>query len=174
MNTDRLLGKMLPYLVLLVMALIALYLYSIGSSATLDMFMVAAGVGLGLASSYVIYHSISNERQVDFFEGEKVILRSTDPKSYVVLTSANDQEAPLKPVKSTIYLTNLGLLFEPPDSGRVIVFIALDTITEVAPYKNAIRIRYMDPVLSSAEVLIYVDNRDAWVQTIQGMLSGNI
>jgi hypothetical protein len=88
-----------------------------------------------------------------------------------VVSSIGDEDFPFEPHRANIYLTNIGLLAESPGVGEAIVYVPLDKITEFAPYQNGIRIRYVDINIQFAEVVVYVEDRNAWIQTLANVLN---
>jgi hypothetical protein len=163
--------KLLPYVIILVLGSLAVFVYLTGRSLTLDVITVVIGVAGGVIAAYFLNFRLSQEKKLEFHEGEEVILQSTDTKSHVVILSIGDEDFPFEPIKANIYLTNIGILAEPPDSGEVVVYVPLDKITEFAPHQNGIRIRYVDVNIQFAEVLLYVDDRDTWIQTLANQLN---
>ena len=170
MDADTVIEKLLPYVVIVVVGSIAAAIYFLGSSLTIDAMIVLAGIAGGFLVSYFIYLSLSQEKTLEFAEGEEVILASTDPKTHVVLMSVGEHDFPLEPVKANIYLTNLGIICEPKGTGETAVFVPIEKITEFSPHQNGLRLRYVDVNIQYAEIVVYVDDRENWIQTIASMI----
>jgi hypothetical protein len=168
---DVLMGTLLPYLVMLIVGIFILYVYYMGSSLTLNLVMEFIGIIAGAVSVYYIYQSLGQEKNIQFFEGERLLLKSTTPNTYVVVTSLGDKDVPLNPIKSNIYLTNIGIIAEPPGTGEYAVYIPLDMITDYSMKQNGIRIRYHDTYHRFIEAMIFVDDKDAWIRSLSSMLS---
>jgi hypothetical protein len=160
---DKLTGFLLPYVAMTVVAVMALYVYFQGPSVGFGVFMEAAGIAGGILVVYFMYVKIGQEKTLQFFDGEEMLLKSTGNKTYLVITSVGDRDIPLEPIRANLYLTTLGITAERPDAGEAAVFIPLDGMKEYAAYQRGIRIRYVDPRYSWAEAMIYVDDRDAWM-----------
>jgi hypothetical protein len=163
--------RLIPYVILVVLGGVAVYVYLEGGSLTLDAITVLTGVAGGAVAAYFIYKSLEQEKALEFHGEEEVILESKSSKSYVVVVSIGEQDFPFEPLRVNIYLTNIGILCEPPGSGESEVFIPLDKITEFAPHQNGIRVRYVDINIQYAEVLLYVDDKNRWIQTLASTLN---
>ena len=165
------LDRFVPYIVILVLGAIGVYVYFMGRSLTLDVVTVLIGIAGGVIAAYFIHQSLEQERTLEFLGGEEVMLESKGHKSYVNILSIGDQDFPSEPISANIYLTNIGILCEPPGAGESDVYIPLDKITEFAPHQNGIRIRYIDVNIQFVEVLLYVDDRNKWIQTLATTLN---
>ena len=163
--------KLIPYLLMLVLGAVGVYTYLNGRSMTLDTLTVLVGTAGGAVAAYFIYKSLEQEKTLELHPDERVILESKSPNSYVVVTSIGEQDFPFEPVRANIYLTSIGILCEPPGSGESDVYIPLDKITEFAPHQNGIRVRYVDVNIQFTEVILFVDDRDKWIQTIASTLN---
>jgi hypothetical protein len=163
---DRLTNFLLPYVAMTVVGVMAVYIYFRGSSVGFDVIMEAAGIALGILAVYFMYIKMGQEKSLQFFDGEDVLLKSSGEKTYLVIPSVGDADIPLEPIKANLYLTNLGIIAEKHDAGEATVFISLDGVKEYAAYQRGIRIRYVDPRYSFAEAMLYVDDRDAWIQKL--------
>ncbi len=171
MQAQEVLDRMLPYMVLGILAGFVGLIYFMGSSLALEAIVVSGGVAGGSVMGYYIYKSLGQEKSLEFAEGEEVIMSSTSPGSYAVLLSVSDQDFPFDPVKANIYFTNLGIIAEPKGSGEVGIYVPLEQVTEFSAQDNGVRIRYLDVNLHTAEVLFYVENRDLWLQTLADTLN---
>lgn len=171
MDWDRLVGRILPYVVIGVLGSVAVFIYFGGHSLAIDAIAVGLGLAGGAVTAYFIYHSLEQERNIGFMDGEEVILRSMGPKTHVVLLSIGEQDYPFEPVRASIYLTNIGILAEAQGSGETTVYIPFDKMTEFGPDQNGIRIRYVNINAVFAEALIFVEDRDDWIQTMAKMLN---
>ena len=166
-RADKTFGRMLPAAVAL--AVVAFGLVSYFGFARLGWDVIVEGVGivLGLVAVLAIYESLEQERNIQFFEGENVILKSDTAKTYAVVATIGDHSVPLSPFKATIYLTNLGVLAEPTGSGEAAIFMPIDRITEFVPFREGIRVRYVDVKHMFVEVVIFVEDRGMWMQALE-------
>jgi|GEM_PF-6786314 len=145
----------------------------VGPRFGIDLLLFAVAIISAFIGAYFIYIHIDQERNIQFFEGEDVVLTSTSDNNYADPLSFGDQDIPLEPIKANIYLTNVGILAERKGSGEAAVFIPHDMIREYSPYQNGIRIRYVDENMIFNEVLIIVDHREIWLQTMAGLVIEN-
>jgi hypothetical protein len=162
-NLDFLMSHLLPYIVILAIGGVAAYAYFYGGPKFGSM-LEMVGIALGIASVLFIYRQIDQEKSLQFFEGESVILKSESGKSFAMLTAIGDQDLPLEPIRANIYMTNLGILAEKPGTGEATLFIPVDRITDFSPHQQGIRIRFADVGHPYAEAMIFVDDRNAWMQ----------
>jgi hypothetical protein len=172
-HADKWVSFLLPYVVMAVVVVMGLYIYFQGASAGFDVIMEAAGIAGGALAVYLMYTKMGQEKNLQFFDGEEIILKSSGDKTYLVITSVGDTDIPLEPIKATIYMTTLGIIAERPDAGEASVFIPIDGIKEYAAYQRGIRIRYVDPRYSFAEAMLYVEDRNAWMQKLNDAFRGN-
>jgi len=170
-DMDHLMRLFLPYFVIFTAAAFILFVYYSGPSMTLDVIMSVVGVVAGVVVVYFIYRSLEQEKSLQFFEGEKVILTSTSPRTYAVITALGDKDISLQPIRANVYLTNMGIIAERPGTGEAALFIALDMINDFGPDGKGIRIRYADPQHPFAEAMIFVEERDRWLQTLATRLN---
>jgi hypothetical protein len=163
-------SKVIPYLVILGGAVFFAIVWVSGASLGITVFMQGVGVMIGLVTVFFMYRSLSQERQLQLFDGEQQVLQSEGAKTYAVVTALGDRDVAFSPVRSTIHLTNLGIVVESGASGETALFVPIDKITEFAAYQGGIRIRFLDVKHAMIEVMVYVEDRDLWMKTITDML----
>jgi len=169
MNTKGVPLKVVSYLTA-VIVLSILFLLSYFSYATFfDIILLIIGLGLGAFASYILFHSFTQERTIKFFPGEQLILKSSGPGSYVVMKHVDEKAYPPEPLKSDLYLTNMGIIAEAPDTGRSILFIPHDKVLDYAPYETGILIHYLGLNNQFSEARIYIEDRSAWINAIYAL-----
>lgn len=132
----------------------------------IDVLMLAFAVISALAGAYLFFKYIDQERHIQFLEGEKPILASTGDRTYIAQLSIGDQDTAFEPIPSRLYLTNLGILAQHKASGEAALFIAHDMIVDYSHFQNGIRIRFTEPNMMFNEILLIVDDLNAWMQMI--------
>ncbi|MFH0862954.1 MAG: hypothetical protein V1875_08000 [Candidatus Altiarchaeota archaeon] len=167
---DRLVSGALGYAALGSLVVLVALLYFAGSSLSVQLITMAVGVFGGLIGVYFLNRSFDQEKNLQFFEGEKIILESKTPGTYAVVAKLSDRDIPFEPIRSNIYLTNLGILAERQGTGEAALFIPLDMITDVSPSREGIRVGAVDPRNQNMEVVLYLENRDAWLREISGQI----
>jgi hypothetical protein len=70
------------------------------------------------------------------------------------------------PVKVDLYLTNLGIIGEIPDTGKLSFYISHDSILEYSPHEAGILIGYLDANSQFSESIIFVEDRNAWINSM--------
>jgi len=160
---DRMVGGILSYMVVAALVAVVIVFYFLGSSSTIDVLMEVIGVAAGVVTVHFLWRSLNQERVLAFFDGEEVRLKSEGRRTYVVVTSVGDKDVSLQPLNATLYLTNIGVVAEKPGSGEVILFIPLDRISDFGPNQGGIKVRFVDARHQYSEALLFVDDRDAWV-----------
>jgi hypothetical protein len=168
---DKIVGWTLTNALIAALAIFVIVLFFMGSNITVQFLVMGLSVIGGIAGAHFIYRSLEQEKRIQFFEGEQVLLESKSPSTYVVVVSLGDQDVPLEPFSANVYLTNLGILAERRNMGEMGLFIPLDMITNYAPHKNGIRIRTQDPRHGYMEALVFVDERDRWMSGIQEQIN---
>jgi len=171
MDLDRVTAKVMPYLAIFALLVLVVSLFLLGGSEISKLLIPLFGVSAGVVASYYIYLHLEQEKKVDFMEGEDVLLESTSSRSYVVYKSVGEQDLPFEPVRVNTYLTNLGILCEPPGSGESVIYVPLDKITEFRPHNNGLLVRYVDVNFQYAEVLLYVGDVDKWMRELNSQLN---
>jgi hypothetical protein len=171
---DGAVSKLLPYAVIAAVSFLVFIIWAQGVSALMSVFVEGAGVAGGVVAGYFIYLSLSQEKNIQFFEGERLILRDATGRAYVVLSAVGDKDVPFQPIRSTMYLTNLGIVAEAFGSGEVAAFVPLDMITEFSHYQGGIRVRYRDPKHAFLEVFLYVEDKTAWLQALNDALNQRV
>jgi len=171
-DIDRLMGSNVAYLVVFFLAVVVVYAYATNAFVRLDVALELVGIIAGIGAVFVIYKNIDQEKNIQFFQGEKVILESKTPKTYAMLAALGDVDLPPEPIRANIYLTNMGVLAERPGTGEAAIFIPLDRITDFGPEQAGIRIRYVDVRYPFAEALIFVDDRNRWMQELFDVING--
>jgi len=170
-TASRVYKRMQPYFLILAVAIFILIISLLGSSYSVDFIMVAVGVAAGLISSYYLYRSMSQEKNIQLYEGETLILKSETPNTYFIMISIGDRDVPAEPIRSVIHLTSLGILAEPPGSGEVALFIPLDRIKDFRVQGSGLQVRYLDINNTFTEVSFFVDKLDVWVQTLANIFN---
>jgi hypothetical protein len=163
---DKMVSGAMTYVVIAALAILVIILYLTGSSLSMKLITAAIGITGGLFGAYFINKSLDQEKNVQFFQGEQIILESKTPKTYAAISALGDQEVPLEAIKANIYLTNLGVLAERQGSGEATLFVPLDLMTDIAPYHQGLRIRAQDPRNQSIEVILYIEDRERWIREI--------
>jgi len=171
MNKDALFQRLIPWVIMCaVAALVAFYLYA-GPTMYLDWIFLLMGVLAAIVSVYLLTQRMGQERKMQFYDGEQVLLTSHDSRSFALVTSIGENNVNQTPINATIYLTNMGIIAEPPGTGEIALFIPLDTIHDFTGSQNGIRVRFTDVKHGYTEVLLYVDNRDQWLTTLNGIFN---
>jgi hypothetical protein len=156
---DRLMGLT----VLAVMVGLVGFIYLFGGVLGLDVIAVVVGIAGGLISVVALYGYFNQEKTLYFPEDEKVLLKSSGGGTHVVFVNIGEQYFPLNPIRADLYLTNIGVLAEPPGSGESILYIPHHRITDLVPYmENGLKVRYFDVNDQFSEVVLYLENRDRW------------
>ncbi len=158
-------------LILVVLAFVIFYSTLSASGFNIDILLVGIAVLAGLASTYFIYHSLQQEKKMQFFPEEQLIIASTSERTFATLLRVGDRTFPLDPIHANIYLTNIGISCEPKGSGEVAIFIPLDLISDFGLYQAGIMIRYADPQSPVNETYLLVDDKEHWMQTLYSILS---
>ncbi|MBU0762398.1 MAG: hypothetical protein KKD39_05180 [Candidatus Altiarchaeota archaeon] len=140
---------------------------------SLHTIMLVLSFVLAFVVSYFMLKSFGQERHVQFYAGEEIILKSISDKTYAALVSMGDQDVNIVPVHSNIYLTNMGLVVEPKGSGEIALFVPRDMIRDFRPHQNGISVRYIDIKGVYTEVLLIVDDRQAFLEEIVKLTTGN-
>jgi len=159
---------------LVIIVLSILMMFSLFSSVTfVDIILVVIGLGIGLFAAYVMFHQFSQERAIQFFPGENLILESRGPRSYVVIQYLGNVAFKEEYVKADIYLTNLGTMAEIPGTAKPVLFIPHDTVIEYQPHDSGIIMHYLDHNNQLCEARIYVEDRNAWMNALFSMYAGS-
>ncbi|MFH1402810.1 MAG: hypothetical protein ABIH11_00900 [Candidatus Altiarchaeota archaeon] len=164
MNLNFMSGRFSGVIMLALLACLVFFIYVFGSALDMGVIALIVGAFAGVLSIFGLYNYFNQEKKLYFPEQEKVLLTSSGNSSYVVFVSIGEQDFPLNPIRSDIYLTNIGVLAEPPSSGESILYIPHYRITELVPYRdNGITLRYFDVNDQFAEVILYLQDRNQWV-----------
>ena len=165
MNFQGIIDKVANFIVFGAILGFLAIIYLFGSVMGLSTIAVLLGtVGL--------YYNYNQERSLFLPEGEEIIFKSTG-NSHLLFVSIGEQDFPMRPVRVDLYLTNIGVLAEPPNSGETILYVPHYRISEFIPYKdNGLRIRYFDINDQFAEVQIFLKDRDAWADKHLKILAG--
>ena len=148
-----------------------LLLYYFSSLTFFSVMVLIVGVVLGVFASYILFHSFTQEKTIKFFPGESLILKSSGPGSYVTIKHIGDKTFEDDPLKADLYLTTMGIIAERPDSGTAILYIPHDRVLEYTSYESGIMIRYMDVNYQFSESIIFVDNRNGWINAMGSLYS---
>lgn len=144
-------------------------------SINLEFFLILTSVLLAVAASYFMLKYLDQERNLQLFDGETVLLTSNSPATYAVIMSVGDQDTHLSPIRSNIFLTNFGIVVEPKNMpGEIALFVPYDMIRQSRRHQNGLVVRYMDVKGMFIEALFIVDGRQMWLDKIAAMTSGNI
>lgn len=160
------------YMLVIIVFSIILMISLFSSITFVDIILVILGLGMGLFAAYILFHQFNQERSIHFFPGENMILKSTGPKSYVVIKNLGEHVFQEEHIKADIYLTNLGIIAEIPDTAKPLLFIPHDTVIEYQPHESGIIMHYLDHNNQLCESMIYVEDRNAWLNTLYSMYSG--
>ena len=164
---------------LLAVILPLVYIYSKegrldGIKATLIIGGVIGGIILSVA---IYYHSFQKEEHMSLYPGEEVILQRKYPNKSLVIPQDIDAINKMKesPIEVNLYLTNLGVMAEPPGTGEPILHIAINSIQEMQTINRVlikyIRVRYIDIDNRVSEVLLYLgEDTDRWAERIGKMM----
>jgi len=156
--------------ILVVVAICFVLLISYFSSLTfINVLLLIIGTVLGVVASYSLMHSFEHEKTIKFFPGEELILKSSGNGSYVLFKHIGDKVFEYDPMKADIYLTNMGIIAEIPESGQMMLYIPHDRVIEYVTYEAGILVRYLDTANQFAESVIYVEDRSAWINSMQTM-----
>jgi len=143
---------------------------------------IIIGTCIGIVGSYVMYQSfVQRDRSMTFAPDEEVILQRRYPhKSVIIPQIIGHGDSPHNsPTNVNLYLTNIGVVAEPPGSGEPILYIAFSDMQEMQTVNRMllkyIRVRYIDIYGMAVEVLLYVGNEtDVWAEQIGRRMLGNI
>ena len=163
---DKLVGGALTYAAIGALAVLVGFLYLLGSSVSVQLIAIVFGVFGGLIAVHFLNRSLDQEKNVQFFEGENIILESKTPGTYAVVVRLGERDVPLEPIQCNTYLTSLGILAERQGTGEAALFIPLDMITDISPSREGIRVRAADPRYQNIEAAFYLQNRDVWLREI--------
>ena len=138
----------------------------------LDIAMLLIAIISALAGAFFMFRTIDQERNVQFYEGEQILLSSTSSTTYACQLSIGDQDLSLEPMNANIYLTNLGILVERKGTGEAAVFIPIDMIREYISFQNGVKVRFTEPNMMFNEILLIVDNTNIWMDTLAMHVTG--
>ncbi len=145
-----------------------------GFTITLDTVLVVLSFTIAIVVSYFMLKSFGQERHIQFFDGEEVILSSTSSGTYAQLMSVGDSDVHEAPLHSNIYLTNFGIVVEPKNTGDIMMFVPYDMIRHFRPHLNGILVRSIDIKGQFNETLFIVDDRQSWLEAIASSTSQNM
>jgi hypothetical protein len=171
MEYGRLIKPLAPYALMAFGGALVLLAGYFEYLSAFDTLMIFLGTVVGLASAYHLLHSFGQDRRMQFYEGEQVILTSSSTSTHAIITHVGDAEINLSPLRGTIYLTTLGIVVEPPDTGFVGMFIPLDQIQNFTRQNNGLLIRYYDLNRGITDSVLYVDNIQDWMLALTRLLS---
>ncbi len=163
---DRMVGSVLGYMVIAALVGVVVVFYFLGSSSTMDVLLEVLGVAAGVVTVNFLWRSLNQERVLSFFDGEEVRLKSEGARTYIVMASVGDKDVALQPLKATLYLTSLGVVAEKPGSGESVMFIPLDRISDFGAKQGGINVRFIDVKHQYCEALLFVEDRDSWMDGI--------
>jgi hypothetical protein len=143
---------------------------------------IIIGTCAGIVASYVMYQSfLQRDRHITFAPDEEVILKRKFPnKSVIIHQIIGHGDSPhSSPAEVNLYLTNMGIVAEPPGSGEPVLYIPFRYIQELQTINRMllkyVRVRYIDIYGMADEVLLYVgDETDVWAEHIGRNMLGNI
>lgn len=152
-----------------------------GQSTIINAMLILLGVLVGVFVSYHMLAMVSEERQLEFYPQEKVILEANEKgKVYVVPQTPDGDFSPDMPgMEVSMYLLNTGILAVPPDSGEAVLFIPLPRIiqftTEEKFFSKHLRVHYIDMADQANEVLLFLGKHvDEWSQKLNEILANQI
>ncbi len=172
---------MVAFAIIAVIAAAILYTLFIAGTSTfaVDALIVFGGALLGVVGAVYFLGSVSEEDVgIEFAEGEEVLLstKDTDAKAFLSFPREEDgfvgEEAPMA---VDLYLTNLGILAEPTESGIRLAYVLYERISEIRlqekfgrPY---IRLKYYPDDAHLDEVLLFLGDRTKrWYEAVLELL----
>lgn len=120
---------------------------------------------------FFLFKTFDQEKKIQFYDNENVLLTSTGDNNYVVLKSVGDRDVPLAPVSANIYLTNIGILCEKKGHGEAILYIPLDSVVNFSMHSNGLLFRYYVTNSQINEAVIFVDDKDEWINVLSSMVT---
>lgn len=160
-------------IVLVVVFLAIAYAIMQGGSIAIDFILIMSGITLGVFAAYILYHNLSNERVLEFDENEEVLIETRDKGNTFIqiLDDIGDFIGKESPINVNMYLTNRGILAEPPGTGQAVFFAPFYSIRsfnlERKFLSKYIRLNYVDINGEVAEALLFIgDDTDKWVEKL--------
>lgn len=171
------------FMVVVCLAVVAFFIYTSASQVggsysqgvmSLDLMLMLSVFAVSIPVTYVMVKSLEFERNIQFYDGEEVILESKSSGTFVAILSMGDQDVPLEPIHCNTYLTTMGISAEPKGSGEIALFIPRDTIRDFGAHRKGIAVRFMDINGMFKEALLMVDNRNAWLSELARVTQSNL
>lgn len=154
-------------------------IYLTGLSYLTELFIILAGIGLGIIVSVHLLENIDETKTLELDEEEELLLDTSDTKGRVFVSVPDEAGGFIgkgNPVEVRLYLTNVNILAEPPNTGECILCIPLFSITNFNLEKRLtaeyIRVSYMDINGEPAEVLLFPGmDAKVWNQELSRMFT---
>lgn len=164
-------GKRVVYGVILVVVITVILAstlsYYTGNNLALNIFLVIVGLGAGSVLSYFMYLSFTTEQTLELHPDEEVILESEENVYITPRDDTGSVHTEVSIMNGKVYLTNIGILVEQPNTGVCILYIPHVDIQYFSKQKNALKVQFEDAngEFMQVDILLGKDV-DQWLQRL--------
>ena len=163
---------------LIAIAIILLLVFGIRAwpSKLIELTVISFGLLFGLFVAYVMYHNFSEQKILTLPLGEDILLRPRGyVKTYFAFQINSGEKVNLPPVPATLYLTNLGIIGEIPNTGECSLYIPHYNIRNFSVIEKisgkSVRVNFIDVHSMESEVILYLgEDSDLWFQKLSEIL----
>lgn len=167
--------------ILVVIAAAILYALFIAGTSTfaVDVVIIFGGALLGVVGAIYFLGSVSEEDVgIEFAQGEDVLATTKDSQKRAFLSFPREEDGFVgeeAPLAVDLYLTNYGILAEPPESGIRLAYVLYERVSEIRLQekfgKHYIRLKYYPDDAHLDEILLFLgDDTKQWYDRIVDML----
>jgi len=166
-------GFMLIAILVIILLILGICIWP---SKLIELASISFGILLGLLAAYVMYHTFSEQKVLTLPLGEDIILRSKGyAKTYFAFQIEGGKKVNLPPVPATLYLTNLGIMGEIPNTGECALYIphyGIRNFNVVERFSGTfLRVNFIDINSLESEVVLYLgEDSNLWFQKLSEIL----